>query len=409
MRHLKSRGYYTAAVDCFAVRDKQHLAQKIVEGCLANRTGLPKTLATIKEKMRSFAPIPLSVKVQDLDLEIGLFLNHKASPDELLEHALEFPQRLAEKDNKRMIFLYDEFQDVSVVAGESIFKRMRAAFQKQNRVNYLFLGSKKSLMNTLFSSRREAFYRFAVPLPVPAVPTESWLPYIISKYNSRGIEADESIVLELLDLTGDHPYDTTLLCNESYHLLLQSGIADLSMSLLRQAYAQAQRVLEPAFTEMLDDLARSVHMREVICRLATGNQPYKGKVHPSAVGRALNRLTEAGIVEKVSRGRYRFLEPMFKDYVITTLDEGRQGEGRQGDGSPVWPLPSDTGTVPLSFDTGTVPLSFWLSLSSTPEPSPCLPPPVFPSERRFPALGRPRWLGCGRRWCRLPAGAARRW
>ncbi|MDI6711043.1 MAG: ATP-binding protein [Bacillota bacterium] len=315
LRRLKDKWCYTAAVDCFALRDRKHLAEKIVEGCLANRTGLPRTLASIREKVRSFAPVPVSIKVQDLDLEISLFLNQKASPDELLDQALEFPQKLAEKDDRRVVVLFDEFQEASVVAGEDIFKRMRAAFQKQNRVSYLFLGSKEGIMRSLFSSRRQAFYRFAVPLPVPSVPAEAWLAYIVEKYAGRGIEADRNIVGELLELTGGHPYDTMLLCNEAYHLLLQTGGRELTLTLLRQAHAQALRILEPAFTEILDELGKSAHMREVICRLAADSRPYRGGTHPSSVARTLDRLVEKGVIEKVIRGQYRFVEPMFKDYV----------------------------------------------------------------------------------------------
>jgi len=319
LRRLKDKGYYTLSIDCFAIRDKEHLAERIVEGCLANRTGLPKTLAAVREKLRQFGPIPVSLRLQDLEMEVSLFVSRKASSDELLDQALEFPQKLAEKDNKRIIVLFDEFQDVSIVAGESIFKRMRAAFQEQLRVSYLFLGSKESMMKTLFSSRREAFYRFAVPLPVPPVPQDSWLPYIKSKFASRKVEADTGVVRELLELTGGHPYDTMLLCNEAYQLVALGGRDVLTLPVLHQAYEQAQTILEPAFTEILTELGRSTQMRDVICKLATGQQPYKDKPQANAVTRSINRLEEKGIIERVARARYRFVEPMFKEFIIRTF------------------------------------------------------------------------------------------
>jgi len=96
LRRLKDKEYYTLSVDCFSIRDKEHLAERIMEECLANRTGLPKTLAAVREKLRQFGPVPVSLKLQDLEMEVRLFVSKKASPDELLDQALEFPQKLAD-------------------------------------------------------------------------------------------------------------------------------------------------------------------------------------------------------------------------------------------------------------------------------------------------------------------------
>ncbi len=51
---------------------------------------------------------------------------------------------------------------------------MRSYFQNQKDVAYLFLGSKEGMMKTLFSDKREAFYRFATILPLPPIPAIAW-------------------------------------------------------------------------------------------------------------------------------------------------------------------------------------------------------------------------------------------
>ncbi|MEW6726597.1 MAG: hypothetical protein AB1327_06520 [Bacillota bacterium] len=75
---------------------------------------------------------------------------------------------------------------------------------------------------------------------------------------------------------------------------------------LEQAHMQAQRILEPVFTEILDELGKTVHMRNILCRLALDGRPYKDTpAHPSGVARTIDKLLEKGIVEKVTRGQYR--------------------------------------------------------------------------------------------------------
>lgn len=110
-----------------------------------------------------------------------------------------------------------------------------------------------------------------------------------------------------------------LLCNEAYQLVALDGRDVLMLPVLQQAYDQAQTILEPAFTEILAGLGRSAQMRDVICKLATDQQPYKDKPQANAVTRSIKRLEEKGIIERVTRGRYRFAEPMFKDFVMRTF------------------------------------------------------------------------------------------
>ncbi len=86
------------------------------------------------------------------------------------------PGVLADRDEKLMVVMFDEFQDASRVTDHEIFKRMRAYFQAQEGVAFLFLGSKEGMMQTLFSGRKEALYRFATMLPIPGIllVSSSW-------------------------------------------------------------------------------------------------------------------------------------------------------------------------------------------------------------------------------------------
>lgn len=123
------------------------------------------------------------------------FLRDDLDENALLEYALDLAEILANRDSKNMVVLFDEFQDASRVAGHSdIYKRMRSHFQNHKSVSYLFLGSKEGMMNSLFGNRREAFYRFAVVLPIPPIPEDSWRMYISQKFKEQHIKADEKVI-----------------------------------------------------------------------------------------------------------------------------------------------------------------------------------------------------------------------
>jgi len=77
-----------------------------------------------------------------------------------LRELLRVPQRMAERSpSGRLLLVLDEFGELNDVPEEPD-ALMRSAFQNSPDVSFVFLGSKRSLMDALFSDRRRPFYNF---------------------------------------------------------------------------------------------------------------------------------------------------------------------------------------------------------------------------------------------------------
>lgn len=314
LRRLKERGAYTAAVDFFRFSGKRDFAVSFIDACLENRTGLRKTLSTLKDRARALTGgAQFALKLYDLGISFGF--PEKKSDDELLDFALRLPGILTERDDKRMVVLFDEFQDAARIDRE-IFKKMRAHFQTQKKVAYFFLGSKEGMMQALFSGRKQAFYRFATMLPIPAISEDDWLPYIERKFASRGINSSEPALREIVRLSGGHPQDTMFLCSEIYYVLLETVTTTLSSEYVQLGYQRAMLALAPFFDEILDDLSSRPQVRRVLNDLAVGANIYREGVHPNTVKRAVDYLISKAVIERTARGSYVFVEPMFLDYIL---------------------------------------------------------------------------------------------
>lgn len=315
LRRLKENGAYTAAVDLFRFSGKRDFAANFIDACLENRTGIRKTLSALRDRAKALTGgAQFAVKLYDLEISFG-FPDRK-SDDELLDFALRLPGTLTERDNKTMVVLLDEFQDASRVIDREIFKKMRAHFQTQKNVAYLFLGSKEGMMQALFSGRKQAFYRFATMLPIPGISMDDWLPYIEKKFASRGIESSESVVREIVRLSGGHPQDTMFLCSEIYYVLLETGASILSHEYVQLGYQRALLALAPVFDEILDDLSSRPQVRRVLDDLAAGANVYREGVHPNTIKRAVDYLISKAVIERTARGSYLFVEPMFQEYIL---------------------------------------------------------------------------------------------
>jgi len=315
LRRLKEKGAYTAAVDFFRFSGKRDFATSLIDACLENRTGINRTLNILRDRAKALAGgAQFAIKLNDLEISFGF--PEKNSDDELLDHALRLPGVLADRDEKLMVVMFDEFQDASRVTDTEIFKRMRAHFQAQKGVAYLFLGSKEGMMQTLFSGRKEAFYRFATMLPIPGIAEDDWVPYITQKFTSRNIRADEDVVKEIVRFSGGHPQDTMFLCSEVHYTLLETGDSVLTHDYVRLGYSRAMLALAPIFDEMLDDLSARHHVRRVLHQLAVGENAYQEGIHPNKVKRVIDHLINRAIIEKTARGSYVFVEPMFQRYIL---------------------------------------------------------------------------------------------
>lgn len=315
LRQLKRQGFYVATVDLFRLSSKKEFATALINACLENRTGLQKTLSALKSRTRTVAgTAKLIVKLQDLEISLGLF--EKESDEDIFDYALSLPGLLAERDGVSVVVLFDEFQEASRILGDDVYKRMRSHFQTQEGVSYLFLGSKESMMKTLFGEHRQAFYRFATILPIPPVPEEAWVEYIARKFAGRGVMANDKAVREIVRLTGGHPQDTMTICSESYYALLETGDKILTMDFVRLGYDRALLTLAPVFDEILDELGQRTMVRKVLLQIARGEKIFNKGVHPNSLMRALKHLIAKGILEKKGRGNYSFTEPMLQEYIL---------------------------------------------------------------------------------------------
>ncbi len=229
--------------------------------------------------------------------------------------AVSLAENLAQRDNRRMVILLDEFQEIERLGGQALLQRLRALFQQQTHTVYLFLGSQTTLMQTIFADRRQAFYRFATMMELPPVPAEAWHTYLSKRYMDSRMQFTDPAFRLMMDRTGGHPY---CLMAVAYNAHLHAGLHQLNAitaDVVDYAYERGMSHLQSIYDVQWQELHRFRHADTVFAALVDGIAPYSLPLSGSVVTKAIQNLVRLSIIVKgKGRGEYHLVELMFGDW-----------------------------------------------------------------------------------------------
>ena len=130
-----------------------------------------------------FSPEPLS----EYTISLGI-TPQNYQPEEILQ----LPEIIAKEQDIHIIVCIDEFQQIGEMPDSlTIQKRLRGIWQHQSHVSYCLFGSKKHLMNKLFQNKKMPFFQFGEMMYLGKIPTEDWVTYICSRFESQGKHISE--------------------------------------------------------------------------------------------------------------------------------------------------------------------------------------------------------------------------
>jgi len=204
---------------------------------------------------------------------------------------------------------------------ERVQRQMRAHFQHHPEVAYLFMGSKRHLMQDIFRNKNRPFYRFGKHFPLGKIPEAEFTAFIEARFKSTGFQVQEGTPHRILEVTENHPYYTQLLCHVLWDRLQDERVVTVDHVALgvEEVFSREAH----AFHDMWDAL--TLKARQLLVALAREESPrveiyssrfrQKHNLGPaSSVQRALERLLAGEILERMN-GAYEFTDVFFKRWL----------------------------------------------------------------------------------------------
>ena len=134
---------------------------------------------------------------------------------ETLEQVIEIPFIYAKK-GKKVCVVFDEFQEIEALGIEN---KLRAKIQyHSNKVSYIFMGSKKSIMQRMFQDKNRAFYKSVKHFQIREIQETEWIKFIQDKFKKTNKTISKDFIKEILSITKGFPYYTQQFAYELWEL-----------------------------------------------------------------------------------------------------------------------------------------------------------------------------------------------
>ena len=154
------------------------------------------------------------MRSEKVGVEVEFEFDPRGEKAPLLDDLFEAVATLSTEQNKKAVVVFDEFQEIENWDENGKEERqMRAHFQLHQTVSYIFMGSKRHLMEEIFRNKNRPFYWFGKHFPLEKISRNEFASFIQERFANTGLQITAPVVSEILDVTEDHPYYTQLLCH----------------------------------------------------------------------------------------------------------------------------------------------------------------------------------------------------
>ncbi len=234
--------------------------------------------------------------------------NKHTTLEEVMNSILDFAKK------SKIIVVFDEFQEIVNLELEA---KLRSIIQMHsNKVSYIFMGSKKSLLNQMFMDKNRPFYKSVKHFQIKEIKKESWCSFIMEKFNQTNKMIDEKYIDEIIAITKGFPYYTQQFGYEIWNLTQNSVTDEIFHKALKTIISREEDLFTMKWDNITPNQKKAIKI--IIDKYGEKlyDEQYLAKYHikTGSIQTALKALIQKDIVDK-NKDRYYFQDPLFEYYI----------------------------------------------------------------------------------------------
>jgi AAA+ ATPase superfamily predicted ATPase len=173
--------------DIFHITSKESFAQSLLESLASAQKGDLK--ATLKKLTALFKRVRVEPVIDPHTFEYAIRpVVATLSFEEMLSDFFEGIQILAQK--QRIVVAIDEFQQIAGISDVRLDALLRRQIQQRHRISWIFLGSKRHLLTSLFEYKAP-LYEMATHFELPALSLDEIEAYVTQHLNIDRTQIEE--------------------------------------------------------------------------------------------------------------------------------------------------------------------------------------------------------------------------
>lgn len=249
-------------MDIYKCRTEYDFYEKFASSVIqATTSKMEKMIENAKEFIMGITPRIIYSPEPNTDFSLSLGINPKAtSPEEILD----LPERIARKRDMQIVVCIDEFQQIGEMPDTlTLQKTIRSVWQHHRQTSYCLFGSKQHLMANLFYSRRMPFYQFGDMFFLKKIPTEKWVPFLVSRFEQAGYTISKELAEKICTTAENYSaYVQQLAWN-----VLAMTDAEVTEQSFKEGLEATLAQVTPLFVEQTSSLsAYQLNLIRAICR-----------------------------------------------------------------------------------------------------------------------------------------------
>ncbi len=300
---MDPRRYHKAYIDLWPTEGELSFAKATAKALAeAVSTSTDRLLETAK---RFFGRLSPSITLDHQGkAEVTFQLNTLDHPGPELDQVLATPARLTGRGGKRLVIVFDEFQQLLEYSSALVERKLRSAVQTHEDVAYIFLGSRKHLIRRMFLDEARPLYRAGGHYPLGPIDEQHWVPFIRERFEEGEKHIAEAHIRSICKLTEGHPFYTQHLCHALWELCDRG--AEVSGELIDEAVELVLERESYAYATLWESLSRN--QRRFLVGLAREEAPVEpfsasfvktyGLGTASSAQRAAEALLERDVVDR---------------------------------------------------------------------------------------------------------------
>lgn len=227
-----------------------------------------------------------------------------------LQEVLDAPLYFAEKGQK-IVVIFDEFQEISTLGMET---SLRAILQHHtDKIAYIFMGSKKSLLEQMFLDKKRPFYKSVKRFELKEIKESAWQEFIQSKFTQKGKEIKTHFISQICAITKGFAYYTQQFAYELFSQTQQEVDENVFKESLRIILEREEDLFETQWDALT--LNQKKTLKIIIQK--QGKALYdeailaKYELKAPSLQASLKALQEKDLIDKSKEGFY-FTDPLFE-------------------------------------------------------------------------------------------------